>query len=305
MKTPVAFLIFNRPDTTERVFELIRQAKPLKLLVVADGPRADRVGEAEKCAAARAIIDRVDWKCQVIKNYSSTNLGCKQRVSTGLNWVFDTVEEAIILEDDCLPHYTFFQFCEELLDRYRDDKRVMHIAGNTFGITSNNSVESYYFSKSINIWGWATWKRAWQHYDVDISFWPEILKENRLLDLIDFKDEAQARHKDWERVYAKKIDTWDYQWFLTCLCQGGYAVVPSKNLISNIGFNQDATHTTDSGDRFANLNTCEVEFPLIHPKFVVRYKCVDRVYFERVYKIKMTTKIRNKFMKMKKEVSAF
>ena len=130
MKTPVAFLIFNRPDTTAKVFEAIRQAKPPKLLVVADGPRSDNPSEAEKCQAAREIIEQVDWECEVLTNYSDVNLGCKTRVSSGLDWVFDNVEEAIILEDDCLPHPSFFPFCEKLLDNYRDDKRIMDIRRN-------------------------------------------------------------------------------------------------------------------------------------------------------------------------------
>src|SRR5262245_26909140 len=132
MRTPVAFIVFNRPDLTERVFAEIARARPPKLLVVADGPRPDVAGEAEKCVATRAIIDRVDWQCDVLTNYSDRNLGCGRRPSSGLRWVFEQVEEAIILEDDCLPHPTFFQFCEELLERYRDDKRVMHISGNNY-----------------------------------------------------------------------------------------------------------------------------------------------------------------------------
>jgi hypothetical protein len=129
LKTPVALIIFKRPDTTERVFETIRQAKPPKLLVVADGPRTDQPGEAEKCAATRAIIDRVDWDCEVLKNYSDSNLGCGLRPATGISWVFEQVEEAIVLEDDCVPHPTFFRFCEELLEYYRHDERIMSISG--------------------------------------------------------------------------------------------------------------------------------------------------------------------------------
>lgn len=129
LKTPVAFIVFKRPDTTEKVFEVIRKAKPPKLLVIADGPRAYRPGEAENCAATRAIIERVDWECEVLKNYSDINLGCKQRVSSGLNWLFDLVEEAIILEDDCLPHLSFFRFCQELLTYYRDEQQITSISG--------------------------------------------------------------------------------------------------------------------------------------------------------------------------------
>ena len=151
--TPVAFIIFNRPDTTKRVFAEIAKARPPKLLVIADGPRADHPADVEKCAAVRAIIDGVDWDCEVLKNYSDVNLGCKRRVSSGLDWVFDTVEEAIILEDDCLPHPTFFRFCEEMLEKYRDDKRIAMISGDNLQFGRKRTGYSYYFSRYPHIWG--------------------------------------------------------------------------------------------------------------------------------------------------------
>jgi hypothetical protein len=160
VNTPIAFFIFNRPDTTARVFEAIRQAQPSKLLVVADGPRSTRPGEAEKCAATRAIIDQVDWECEVLTNYSDVNLGCRHRVSSGLDWVFEQVEEAIILEDDCLPHPTFFRFCEELLEWYRHDHRIVAISGDNFQNGHQSGEFSYYFSRYVHIWGWATWRRG-------------------------------------------------------------------------------------------------------------------------------------------------
>src|SRR5665648_587346 len=164
LKTPVAFIIFNRPETTRRVFAEIAKARPTKLLVIADGPRATHPDDAEKCAVVRAIIDGVDWDCEVLKNYSDVNLGCKRRVSSGLDWVFDTVEEAIILEDDCLPHPTFFRFCEEMLAKYRDDKRIAMISGDNFQFGKKRTEYSYYFSRYTHIWGWASWRRAWDNY---------------------------------------------------------------------------------------------------------------------------------------------
>jgi hypothetical protein len=160
LTTPVAFLIFNRPDTTAKVFEAIRQAKPPKLLVVADGPRPDRPDDIEKCKAARGVVEQVDWDCEVLRNYSDVNLGCKKRVSSGLDWVFNTVEEEIILEDDCLPHPTFFRFCEELLDYYRHDERIMVISGDNFQFGRNCTEYSYYFSRYNHCWGWSTWRRS-------------------------------------------------------------------------------------------------------------------------------------------------
>ena len=162
LSTPVAFIIFNRPDTTEIVFETIRQAKPSKLLVVADGPRTDRSGEVEKCTATRAVIERVDWECEVITNYSDVNLGCKRRVSGGIDWIFSQVEEAIILEDDCLPAPSFFQFCQTMLERYRYDDRISMIGGSNYQQENSRTSDSYFFTKYAHIWGWATWRRAWK-----------------------------------------------------------------------------------------------------------------------------------------------
>jgi hypothetical protein len=176
METPIAFFIFNRPHLTQKVFDAIRQAQPKILLVVADGSRFDRADETELCAQTRAVIKQVDWDCQVLTNFSETNLGCKRRVSSGLNWVFETVEEAIILEDDCLPHPTFFPFCETLLDYYRHDSRIMNISGENFQFGRQRTQDSYYFSRYNHCWGWASWRRAWNNYDVEMQLW-SVIKE--------------------------------------------------------------------------------------------------------------------------------
>lgn len=285
LTTPVAFLIFNRPDTTARVFEAIRQAKPPKLLVVADGPRPDKADDIEKCKKSRAIIDGVDWDCEVLTNYSGVNLGCKKRVSSGLDWVFEIVEEAIILEDDCLPHPTFFRYCEELLKYYRSDTRIMHINGTNHGLTDENCQDSYRFSKLANIWGWAAWRRSWQYYDVKMSVWSELMNQDRLLkDLFKSKQELKTRKKNWDLVYYNKIDTWDYQWLLACICQGGLTIMPRENLIANIGFGVEATRTKDETNKFANLPIYPIEFPLIHPKSMLRDIYSDHLIFRHIYK---------------------
>lgn len=193
LKTPIAFIIFNRPDTTARVFAEIAKAKPPKLLVVADGARSNRQGEAEKVAATRAIIEQVNWPCEVITNFSDKNLGCKNRVSTGIDWVFEQVPEAIILEDDCLPDPSFFRFCEEMLEKYRDDQRIGMISGDNlqFGRRRNN--DSYYFSRYVHIWGWASWRDKWQSsYDVRMKKWPEVRDGNWLVDMVRNKKEASV-----------------------------------------------------------------------------------------------------------------
>jgi len=266
---PVAFLIFNRPDTTARVFEAIRRARPPKLLVVADGPRAGRPGEAERCAAARRIIDGVDWPCEVLKSYSDTNLGCKRRVSSGLDWVFATVEEAVILEDDCLPHPTFFRFCEELLDRYRDDERVAMISGDNFQFGKRRTGYSYYFSIYPHIWGWASWRRMWKQYDVAMRSWPEIRDGGWLADI--FGDGRTARYWSdiFERTYRNEIDTWDYQLAFSLWSRGGLTILPTVNLVSNIGFGEGASHT-NRRNLVANIPSEAMALPLRHPPFMVR-----------------------------------
>ncbi len=274
MKTPVVFLIYKRPDTTERVFETIRQAKPSKLFVVADGPRAEQTRESEQCAAARAIIEQVDWNCEVFKNYSDVNLGCKQCVSNGLDWVFNTVEEAIILEDDCRADPTFFPFCEELLDYYREDMRVMAISGVNFQFGRQRTEYSYYFSGYPHCWGWATWRRAWQCYDRDMKLWPEIRDGGWLKDLLSDSSTVSCWKKPFQANYDEQIDSWAYRWLFSCWIQNGLAILPNVNLVSNIGFDKNATHTTVKSN-FTNVARKKMIFPLQHPPFMLRDTIAD------------------------------
>lgn len=293
VQKPVAFLVFNRPDTTARVFEAIRKARPPKLLVVADGPRTDKPGEAERCAAVRRIIDGVDWTCEVLKNYSDVNLGCKQRVSSGLEWVFNTVEEAIILEDDCLPHPTFFPFCEELLDRYRNDERVAMISGDNFQFGQRRTEYSYYFSIYPHIWGWASWRRTWKMYDVDMRSWPEVRDGGWLHDI--FGDARTVRYWTgiFDRAYRNEIDTWDYQLAFSLWIQAGLIILPNVNLVSNIGFGEGASHT-NSGNIVANMPAEPMALPLRHPHFVVRNAQADRYTYRIQYEPGLFLKVKLK-----------
>lgn len=295
LKTPVAFIIFNRPDTTERVFAEIARARPPKLLVVGDGARANREGEAAKVAAARAIIKRVDWPCEVLTNFSEINLGCKVRVSSGLDWVFEQVPEAIILEDDCLPHPTFFRFCQELLERYRDDQRVGMISGGNYQFGHRLNDDSYYFSNINHIWGWASWRSRWQHdYDVDLKHWPNVRDEGRVADWFGSKAEQDNFAECFEKTYQGQINTWDYQWVFASRINGRITVMPNVNLISNIGFGVEATHTTEV-NLFSNLPTIEMNFPLIHPLAIFASITLDRRYKKRESaKPRLDKRIKNK-----------
>lgn len=282
LTTPVAFLIFNRPDTTARVFEAIRQAKPPKLLVVADSPRPDKPDDIEKCKTARAIIDRVDWDCEVLKNYSDVNLGCRKRVSSGLDWVFSTVEKAIILEDDCLPHPSFFRFCQELLDHYQNDERIMSIIGCNFQFGRQRTEYSYYFSQINLIWGWATWRRAWHYYDSDMSLWSEVKQDNLLQYILRNPQKTKYWTKVFQKTYDEEINSWGYRWILSCFLQHGLAIVPNMNLVSNIGFGANATHTINARTPVNSVNVEEMDFLLRHPPYVIPHIDADNFTY-RVY----------------------
>lgn len=262
LATPVALFIFNRPEATARVFEQIRRIRPQRLLIVADGPRADHPKDAERCAAARAIAENVDWPCEVATNYAPANLGYRSRMAGGLDWVFAEAEEAILLEDDCLPDLSFFRFCAELLARYRGEEQVMSIAGT--GLGQIQAGESYGFSRYPLIWGWASWRRAWRHYDLEMQAWPQLREADWLRQ--ELSDDRAAAY--WRDIFQSAYDgynTWDYAWTLACWRRGGVAIHPCVNLVSNIGYGAGATHTTRADDPLANLPTTAMGFPLRHP----------------------------------------
>jgi hypothetical protein len=275
----VAFLIFNRPDLTRRVFAEIARAKPDKLLIVADGPRNEK--ERAICLEARAIAEGVDWDCTVLKNYSEANLGCKRRVASGLDWVFSQVEEAIILEDDCLPHADFFRFCMVMLDCYRHDTRVGHICGLNLDERVPRHGCSYGFSLYPSIWGWATWRRAWRSYDVDIKAWPTFRSHGWHYDVFPTRHEAVVFEKTLDDIESGRNNTWDGQWFFSRLCQGTLAVRPAVNLITNIGFGAGGSTHTDFDHPVGHVKTRPLAFPLKHPEWFI----IDRQSDEHLVKI--------------------
>jgi hypothetical protein len=277
---PILFLVFNRPDTTALVMEAIRRARPSRLYVAADGPR-DRPGEAERCAKARSIAAAVDWPCQVRTLFRDHNLGCHEAVGGAISWFFAQEEEGIILEDDCLPSADFFPYCAELLERFRADARVMAICGSCYAVSPQPSVPaSYSFAYYADMWGWATWRRAWQLYDHELSRWPRF-KANRGLD-------ALAAGRSWHESYWTdrfdscldgRTDSWGYRWIYSVIEQNGLVCYPVRNLVSNLGYRSDATHTVMSGPipvgSPANLPHQRLEFPLRHPTEVVRSAALE------------------------------
>lgn len=273
---PVVFIIFNRPDLTQRVFDEISQARPKKLFIIADGPREGRADDVDKCRATRAVVDQLSWDCEVFRNYSEENLGCRKRISSGLDWVFSLTERAIIVEDDCLPDQTFFQYCTELLEVYKDDQRIGSINGSNMTHGRVTVEDSYYFSRYPFIWGWATWRRVWDNYDVTISNWPS-LRETDWLNTVAYPEEFAHWINAFNQIHDKGLNAWGYQFVFLMWLQRQVSIQPGTNLISNLGFRSDATHTAGTSD-VADLPREPLTFPLKHPKPLVLNSEADKIY---------------------------
>lgn len=274
MKTPVLLLLFNRPDLADRVFSCVREARPDQVFIAVDGPRDGNEEEKRLVEENQAFTEKVDWPCQIHTLFREKNLGCGRAVSEAISWFFSNVESGIILEDDCVPDPSFFQFASELLHRYADDDRVMMINGATY---QEHPEHSYYFSKFDQVWGWASWRRAWATYDFKMSSWPgNATVKRRLKELRPLTQRNFTRA--WARIQAGEVDTWDYQWGYAIWANDGVIVTPSRNLISNIGFDKRATHTNTGDDGRAERVLEPLEFPLRHPEKVEIDSVLDRRY---------------------------
>ena len=273
-RSAVLFLIFNRPDTTTLVFEQIRAARPPRLYVAADAPRPSKPGEKDLCDQTRAIATKVDWPCEVKTLFREKNLGCKEAVAGAVTWFFSNEPEGIVLEDDCLPSPEFFSFCDAMLERYRDDGRVRHITGSNLQHGQKRGDASYYFSRISHVWGWAGWRRVWNDYDKELKNYRPRDVEKFLKPM--FRDPLIAQN--WgdmaEQIRRHKVNTWDYQLGVINLMKNGVAIIPAKNLISNIGFRADGTHTLDTTNINASL-PIEPLGPLTHPTEVAADQDAD------------------------------
>lgn len=275
--TPVVFCVFNRPNQTRIVFDAIAQARPARLLIVADGPRKNRPGEESLCRQVREIVQQVNWHCDVLTNFADDNLGCRERIISGLNWAFTEVEEAIILEDDCLPDSSFFRFCQELLAHYRGDSRVAMITGDNFAGQRLKTNYSYYFSQMTHVWGWATWKTAWARYDRYLKHWPEIKDANLLSEVFEDRALAKLWTERFDEMHADTgPNTWDYQWMYTNLINHALSITPKVNLVTNIGFGPDASHTAYSDSSFV-LPSQSLDWPLKHPPAFLPLRSMDHI----------------------------
>ena len=279
LKTAVVFCVFKNFDSTKQVFAKIREAKPPKLYIVADAAR-DRVeGEKEKVEEVRRYIeDHIDWECEVLKNYAESNMGCGRRISSGLDWVFEREEQAIIVEDDCVPELSFFQYCQEMLEYYKDDDRILMVSGNNPYSANYHGKHDYYFSKVLFIWGWATWRRAWKLYDFDLKSLPDNRKNPVFKRVLPAKA-YWVYMAEFESLYRHEFDTWDYQWMYTCIVHDKYNIIPVDNYVFNIGFHEEATHTFRT-PKWMKQEIRPVRFP-IHFRDEVQWdEAFDRSYFK-------------------------
>jgi hypothetical protein len=293
---PVLFLIFNRPDTTKRVFEEIRKARPQRLYIAGDGPREGVRSDAQLCEASRNVVGEIDWDCHVQTLFREKNYGCKVAPSSAITWFFGYEPEGIILEDDCVPHPTFFRFCSELLDRFRHDERIMMISGsNELGLWKADG-QSYHFSTD-GVWGWASWRRAWAHFDVEMKRWTDSTTQEILKSTLRERRLLANNLRAFSRVHRKKLDSWAYPWRLARLINGGLTVTPAKNLVSNIGFRADATHTRRRDAAVAALPVHSMEFPLKHNTDVA----LDQEYVKEAFELSyapIPQRVRNRLRKL-------
>lgn len=274
LATPVALCVYNRPSHTRKVLAALAKVKPGHLLIIADGPKRDHTEDHAKCHAVINLIRSLDWRADIEWNVAPINLGIRSRLQTGLSWVFDRVEEAIILEDDCVPHPSFFRFCTELIDRYRNDPRIAIICGSNFQFGADCGPASYFFSRYPLIWGWAGWRRTWQQYDGDLDEWPSLRNTSWLIEHLSDPLASAYWRAIFDKVHAG-FDTWDFQLTYSCWRANALAVQPAQNLVTNVGFGAESTFSRRADSIFTRLPTRAMQFPLIHPKSVERAKDSD------------------------------
>ncbi|MDH4199246.1 MAG: nucleotide-diphospho-sugar transferase [Spirochaetia bacterium] len=304
LKTAVLFLIFNRLDTTKQVFEAIRMAKPPRLYIAADGARESREGEAKKVQEVRDYVtSHIDWQCEVKTLFRDRNLGCKYAVSAAITWFFENEEMGIILEDDCLPCQSFFWFCEQLLEKYKNDMRVWHISGAsmlTSDILINN--DSYYFSRYNHIWGWGSWANRWKYYNIKMPLFPDFLINGFIKNITKNKLLQTFWLYNFKKAFDGEIDTWDYQWYFTTWSCGGISIIPVVNLVSNIGFGIDATHTSDIHNKLSNVLRKEINLDIIHPKIIMPNLIYDEFNGKILFNLNYAIFYWNNFKKMIKNI---
>lgn len=289
--TPVLITIFNRPDKVRSLMATLALVQPTRLFVAADGPRAQVPSDATRCAEARAEAVKVTWPCEVTTSFSETNLGVDAAVERAITWFFENVEEGIILEDDCLPHPDFFRFSTELLARYRDDRRIMMVSGNNFQNGARRGSGSYYFSRYPNTWGWATWGRAWKLYDTKLAELPDFIASGAAARIRPHRKEQRQWIRHFESLRSGKRTPWDAKWVFALWNSDGLSVTPNVNLVQNVGFGMDSTHTT-TAERDMDQKAHGIDNPLIHPETISPDDAADAYLFKTIYEATLARKIR-------------
>lgn len=289
-KIPILLIIFNRPDTTAKVFDVIKKIKPVKLYIAADGPRINKPGEEKLCEATRNIISSIDWPCEVKTKFQEKNLGCKYGPITAIDWLFANEERGIILEDDCLPDESFFPFCENLLDKYQNINEVMHISGNNFqnGILRGDKKSSYYFSKYTHSWGWATWRGSWAMFDNAIKIFDQFDTDDKIKS-IPIGKQAQNFWIKNLRHSMRGNDSWDSLWMYTVWLNNGLAILPQTNLVSNIGFGDNATHTKEV-NKSSEIKMVPIDI-IKHPEVTLQDVEADNYTFLTIFKNSLIKRI--------------
>lgn len=279
---PVVMTVFKRYDCTKQVFEQVKKVKPKKLYVIADGPRNEE--EKVKCEKVRKIFSDIDWDCELITRFLDENYGCAKNSYTGYKWVFSQEEAAIVLEDDCVPNLSFFKFCDEMLDKYKDDERIYQICGSNINGQYSQDNKSYFFHRFGSVWGWASWKRVWDQYDFEMKKWEEPGFQSKLRRNIPFRHFVQkALNYDYyhENANTSKVSVWTAQYEFIWISQSGYCITPAANLINNIGDGEDSAHMRKK-DKLCNRKTYEMEFPLSHPKILLCDVKFDDIVFNKI-----------------------
>ena len=301
--TPILFLIFNRPSITRQTFEAIRQTKPKFLFIAADGPRHNRPEDIQKCEAARTIVSQINWPCELRTLFRDENRGCGRGPAEAITWFFEQVEEGIILEDDCVPDLSFFPYCQALLEKYRHDEQVYMITGTNALRKWGNRKSSYFFSFMAHSLGWASWRRAWRTFDYEMTEWGTASGQKKVKNTLSNESYFKHYQTEFTNYQANKPeDVWDFQWALARWINGGKTVVPSVNLITNIGFNADATHSFYEHDLLANLPLHRIEFPLRDPTQKTN-RFFDWYLFERFINQEKRTMLKRMILKLIKIVT--
>ena len=275
-------VIFNRPDRARQVFARVREARPKKLYLLADGPRPSVPEDEPLCAETRGIAGDVDWDCEVVEVFSDANLGCSGRITSGLERVFGECESAIVLEDDCLPHSTFFRYCEEALNHFRGDDRVFAVTGGKYPCEPRTAPHSYRFSRMFNAWGWAAWRRSWQSIDFSMADYPAFKAERRIESYSRSALETRFFINGFEQASKKEIEPWDWAVMYAAYTRRQLMVMPDRNLVSNTGWGAEGTQQKNPRHILADLPTYPMSFPLRHPPEVAENAVLDRKIYSMI-----------------------